>query len=449
MDDITEYSNLLHELSKTLGIIQFDKYLSSLSTSKYDKWKSNVKDTLYKIKTSSSSSNAVHEESSKEALQVFKKKMKEDFNTLRDKENQLNQEINQVLKKIDFIQVKPVVKENGGGLELGGDVVGVTGENVLLLEDRQMLNELETEVGKIDSRLNGGDLDMKYHSVMSKEEHEIFIKAMDKRSLVEVFPHYSTVLLQEHIDWYNKVKVLQGKKKELLKEWRLCKNRIVIAEEEQKKAVEVGLEVRKKAEVPAIELKKRFEKKLMVEQWKMEKKLKEEFEVKESELKMKERKLKEREMLANKQQRNKEVIEKVHLEKLRVQKELVVVQMENEKILKREREEQRAILSARVTEREKKMEESRKAALQMKTAAIEKRDLNRAMLTQKIKTEIDEKVEPKLYDTPIVVRKDEDLEIVKQLDRFGKKPIDTFGGNLVRVSGRAVPQWRQATTSDE
>jgi len=305
---------------------------------------------------------------------------------------------------------------------------------------KEKIDKINVEIEKLGNVKNLG---------WENEDHQMFLKIRTKHKnnidkiafvndCITSLPFYGEEDIQEHIQKFKKHLELEEEKKRLTKEYKENK------ENEKKNMIEmIKQEEMRKEEQERARMANLIKNK--EEKEKTKEKLKEWRASKIAKLAVEEEKVKEIDVAKRKE---KELAEKARKEAAQKKVQEFKEKRELEKIREKEKEEYKKSLQKRRLDKEEleRLKEKEEYLMKKnfeKIALKKKKEEEKAMKMKKImesNTHAYAYVEPKLNEETkaAVLRKREKFDPTKDSGRIG----DTFGGDLTRKFGRAVPSWR-------
>ena len=312
---------------------------------------------------------------------------------------------------------------------------------------QKKMNNIKKEIDAVDSQISSlGDKNLGWES----EDHALFLKLRTKhknniqkmvflQDCVTSLPFLGEEEIKRHIENFKKFLELEERKKTLVQEYKAVK-------EEHKKAMISNIETEEKAQTPLVSkakvqnVMKEQEKELVKEElkrWKAEKQARMELEKEKKQMEVAMRRKQEASLLQAKKSKISE-----QLEEFKAQKEV-------EKMRKKEKEEYEKSLQKRmITPQDSiRLREREELTLQKKLENIEKKKQAKQEKEERQKKLLEEKsykfayVDSKLDDetTAAKTKKRDKFDIANEKGRAA----ETFGGHVVRFTGRAIPMWRQ------
>jgi hypothetical protein len=422
----------LQQLREALGATVYQDLLGKdLTALEFDRigWEDSIHKNLANL------NRKVHDPASRSAvrenIQNFKKGNKENYASLRSQELALSaffEATNWDAHFEDFSTAKP---EEPKKLR----EVNKKTENPELADLRAAVTALTAE---LDGESSTGDL--------TPEEHALFLKYHGHAKKLEAtLPQLTLEQISEHTSWWFGGRLPKEQlKRRLLGEWRERREALKLwnidpqINEERKKSV---------APSPRSSSARsdNGRKRQYVDAWRRQREEQREQQSLKNQAADEERRREESETLMRQQEERHAVIARLKAEKELISREAEAVKVGIEE---RERHERTLIVRAsatRINERNRAIQEKKKTLIEAKTEKLLQRQILQMTLSAKEAKKI--KVQSKLFAQTHTgaFRKqteDEQLEREKFLDRFGKRRAETFGGQVLRLQGRAVPGWR-------
>ena len=305
---------------------------------------------------------------------------------------------------------------------------------------KEEIDHIESEIIRIGGKNGGWD----------DEDHQTFLKIKTKHKgqidklnflndCITCLPFLGEEKIKEHIERHKLYNTLEEKKKELLAQYKECKDtqkqfiiEAIHKEEELKKEDE------KKAKIIAIKMKEERDRvKEQIKEWKTKKLATQMVEKENRNLQQLEKKKEEEALLKMKKEEAQKKLEEYRAQKLA------------EKIRQKEREEYQKSLAKRQLTKEDlaRIKEKEDEILKKKQDLIAMKKQKQMEKTEKIQKILETQsiayswVEPRLNEDTKAAQDKKREKFDPSKDRG--RTADTFGGQVTRNAGRAIPLWRQ------